>query len=142
MCISANYRLRPQTIFPGHQIDAKKVIAWVREHGSEYRGRPLTTVRGRQFRRIEHGGPLRTHAERPLVPARSSSRRHVGHRGDLPLRLLRTLLREPPDEPAPCPAASRDTYTPVRHRSSSPMAPRTCAAPSSARSFVAQLRRA
>ncbi|WP_372351122.1 alpha/beta hydrolase fold domain-containing protein [Streptomyces sp. KL116D] len=36
MCISANYRLRPQTIFPGHQIDAKKVIAWVREHGSEY----------------------------------------------------------------------------------------------------------
>lgn len=36
MCISANYRLRPQTTFPGHQIDAKKVIAWVREHGSEY----------------------------------------------------------------------------------------------------------
>ncbi|MFI1422947.1 alpha/beta hydrolase [Streptomyces sp. NPDC020731] len=27
VCISANYRLRPQTTFPGHQIDAKKVIA-------------------------------------------------------------------------------------------------------------------
>jgi hypothetical protein len=26
-CISANYRLRPRTTFPGHQIDAKKVIA-------------------------------------------------------------------------------------------------------------------
>lgn len=36
VCISANYRLRPQTTFPGHQIDAKKVIAWAREHGSEY----------------------------------------------------------------------------------------------------------
>ncbi|MEW2174869.1 alpha/beta hydrolase [Streptomyces sp. NPDC005406] len=40
LCISANYRLRPQTTFPGHQIDAKKVIAWVREHGSEYGADP------------------------------------------------------------------------------------------------------
>ncbi|MEB3961683.1 alpha/beta hydrolase [Streptomyces kunmingensis] len=40
VCISANYRLRPQTTFPGHQIDAKKVIAWVREHGSEYGADP------------------------------------------------------------------------------------------------------
>lgn len=40
MCVSANYRLRPQTTFPGHQIDAKKVIAWVREHGSEYGADP------------------------------------------------------------------------------------------------------
>lgn len=38
--ISANYRLRPQTDFPGHQIDAKKVIAWVREHGPEYGADP------------------------------------------------------------------------------------------------------
>ncbi|MER6115682.1 alpha/beta hydrolase [Streptomyces sp. NPDC001743] len=36
VCVSANYRLRPETTFPGHQIDAKKVIAWVREHGSAY----------------------------------------------------------------------------------------------------------
>ncbi|MEV0577955.1 alpha/beta hydrolase [Streptomyces sp. NPDC050392] len=40
LCISANYRLRPETTFPGHQIDAKKVIAWVREHGSEYGADP------------------------------------------------------------------------------------------------------
>ncbi|MFI9600903.1 alpha/beta hydrolase [Streptomyces sp. NPDC052043] len=40
VCISANYRLRPQTTFPGHQIDAKKVIAWVREHGVEYGADP------------------------------------------------------------------------------------------------------
>lgn len=40
VCISANYRLRPQTTFPGHQIDAKKVIAWVREHAPEYGADP------------------------------------------------------------------------------------------------------
>lgn len=40
VCISANYRLRPQTDFPGHQIDAKKVIAWAREHASEYGADP------------------------------------------------------------------------------------------------------
>ncbi|MET7495404.1 alpha/beta hydrolase [Streptomyces sp900116325] len=40
VCISANYRLRPQTDFPGHQIDAKKVIAWAREHAAEYGADP------------------------------------------------------------------------------------------------------
>jgi len=40
VCISANYRLRPQTSFPGHQIDAKKVIAWVREHAPAYGADP------------------------------------------------------------------------------------------------------
>lgn len=36
VCISANYRLRPETQYPGHQIDAKKLIAWAREHGHAY----------------------------------------------------------------------------------------------------------
>lgn len=36
VCISANYRLRPEAGYPDHQIDAKKVIAWVREHGRSY----------------------------------------------------------------------------------------------------------
>jgi acetyl esterase/lipase len=40
VCISANYRLRPETTFPGHQIDAKKVIAWAREHAPEYGADP------------------------------------------------------------------------------------------------------
>jgi acetyl esterase/lipase len=40
VCVSANYRLRPRTTFPGHQIDAKKVIAWVREHAPEYGADP------------------------------------------------------------------------------------------------------
>ena len=33
VCVSANYRLRPRTTFPGHLVDAKKAIAWVREQG-------------------------------------------------------------------------------------------------------------
>jgi acetyl esterase/lipase len=36
VCISANYRLSPAAKFPDHHIDAKKVVAWVREHGHEY----------------------------------------------------------------------------------------------------------
>jgi acetyl esterase/lipase len=42
VCVSANYRLRPETTFPGHQIDAKRVVAWVREHGAAYGADPST----------------------------------------------------------------------------------------------------
>lgn len=42
VCISANYRLSPAAAFPDHHIDAKKVIAWVREHGREYGADPST----------------------------------------------------------------------------------------------------
>lgn len=40
VCISANYRLWPQTSFPGHETDAKKVIAWAREHAHRYGADP------------------------------------------------------------------------------------------------------
>lgn len=36
VCVSADYRLRPKADFPDHLADAKKVIAWTREHGHEY----------------------------------------------------------------------------------------------------------
>ncbi|MFD2768082.1 Acetyl esterase/lipase [Micromonospora eburnea] len=42
VCISANYRLRPQAQHPDHLIDLKKVIAWVREHAHEYGADPAT----------------------------------------------------------------------------------------------------
>ena len=42
VCISANYRLSPAARFPDHLIDAKKVIAWVREHGYEFGADPTT----------------------------------------------------------------------------------------------------
>ena len=44
LCISANYRLRPAATFPDHLIDAKKVIAWAREHGREYGGDPALVL--------------------------------------------------------------------------------------------------
>jgi acetyl esterase/lipase len=40
VCISANYRLRPAVTFPDHLIDAKKVIAWAREHARDYGADP------------------------------------------------------------------------------------------------------
>jgi acetyl esterase/lipase len=40
VCVSANYRLLPDSRFPDHLVDAKKVIAWVREHGHEYGADP------------------------------------------------------------------------------------------------------
>ena len=36
VCISANYRLKPEAAFPDHVVDLKKVIAWVRTHPDEY----------------------------------------------------------------------------------------------------------
>lgn len=42
LCISANYRLRPATSFPGHLIDVKKVLAWVQVEAAAYGGDPAT----------------------------------------------------------------------------------------------------
>ncbi|OIV38712.1 esterase [Mangrovactinospora gilvigrisea] len=44
VCISANYRLRPAFSHPDHLIDAKKVIAWAREHAAEYGADPAAGV--------------------------------------------------------------------------------------------------
>ncbi|MEV5571885.1 alpha/beta hydrolase [Spirillospora sp. NPDC052269] len=42
VCVSANYRLRPQAQHPDHLIDLKKILAWVREHAHEYGADPST----------------------------------------------------------------------------------------------------
>lgn len=42
VCVSANYRLRPQAQHPDHLIDLKKIIVWVREHAHEYGADPST----------------------------------------------------------------------------------------------------
>ncbi|MGN5635116.1 alpha/beta hydrolase [Streptomyces sp. AC154] len=44
VCISANYRLRPDFPHPAHLIDAKKVIAWARAHATEYGAAPGAAV--------------------------------------------------------------------------------------------------
>ena len=40
VCVSINYRLAPQGTFPDHLVDAKRALAWVREHIAEYGGDP------------------------------------------------------------------------------------------------------
>ena len=42
VCVSANYRLGKAGGFPDPVIDAKTVIAWVREHGREYGADPAS----------------------------------------------------------------------------------------------------
>lgn len=44
VCVSAGYRLRPAASFPGHLVDAKAAIAWVREHAGHYGADPATLV--------------------------------------------------------------------------------------------------
>ncbi|MFZ0976592.1 MAG: alpha/beta hydrolase [Solirubrobacteraceae bacterium] len=44
VCISADYRLRRAGRFPASQIDAKRAIAWVREHAGEYGADPSLLV--------------------------------------------------------------------------------------------------
>lgn len=40
VCVSANYRLRRQADYPANQVDAKRVLAWVRAHGRAYGADP------------------------------------------------------------------------------------------------------
>jgi acetyl esterase/lipase len=40
LCVAINYRLSPREAFPGHIIDVKKAIAWIRENIGEYGGNP------------------------------------------------------------------------------------------------------
>jgi len=40
VCVSPNYRLSPDATFPDPLVDVKRVIAWIREHASEYGGDP------------------------------------------------------------------------------------------------------
>ena len=38
VCVAINYRLSPKATFPDHLIDAKRALAWIREHIGEYGG--------------------------------------------------------------------------------------------------------
>ncbi|MFB9660458.1 alpha/beta hydrolase [Glycomyces mayteni] len=40
VCVSANYRLRPDAGYEDHVTDVKRVIAWIREHGREWGADP------------------------------------------------------------------------------------------------------
>jgi len=38
LCVAANYRLSPKVRFPEHLLDAKRALAWIRQHAGEYGG--------------------------------------------------------------------------------------------------------
>jgi acetyl esterase/lipase len=40
VCVAINYRLSPKATWPAHIVDAKKAVAWVKEHIAEYGGDP------------------------------------------------------------------------------------------------------
>jgi acetyl esterase/lipase len=40
VCVAINYRLSPRDTWPAHIIDAKKAVAWVKEHIAEHGGDP------------------------------------------------------------------------------------------------------
>ena len=44
VCISADYRVRRAGRFPASQVDAKRAIAWVRQHAGEYGADPSLLV--------------------------------------------------------------------------------------------------
>jgi acetyl esterase/lipase len=40
VCVAVNYRLSPKATWPDHMVDAKRAMAWVKEHIAEYGGDP------------------------------------------------------------------------------------------------------
>jgi acetyl esterase/lipase len=40
VCVAINYRLSPKATWPDHIVDAKRALAWVKEHIAEYGGDP------------------------------------------------------------------------------------------------------
>ena len=40
VCVAANYQLSPRVQFPGHLVDCKLALKWIREHVAEYGGDP------------------------------------------------------------------------------------------------------
>jgi acetyl esterase/lipase len=40
VCVAINYRLSPKATWPDHIIDAKRAVAWVKEHIDDYGGDP------------------------------------------------------------------------------------------------------
>lgn len=44
VCVSINYRLSPKVTWPGHLVDCKRALHWVREHIADYGGDPSLVI--------------------------------------------------------------------------------------------------
>ena len=114
VCVSANYRLAPNGSYLDQLEDAKRVIAWVREHGHHF-GADLDRLFVAGSSAGAHlASTAASTAGRPRLAAGVRGRGHVGHGRRRALRLLRLrwtpVMRGPP---------RTRTSMPTRRRSSS-----------------------
>ena len=87
VCVAINYRLSPKATWPDHIVDAKRAVAWVKEHIADVRGR------SRPSSRSAGGRPAATCA-RCWLSARGTPRSSRGSRSADTVRAgLRALLR-------------------------------------------------
>ena len=133
VCISANYRLRPQAQLAEHLADARRAIAWVRANGPEYGADPTTLVvagssAGAHLAALVALGPTGPEQAGPRVSGAVCLYGYYGPYYDADPGAW------PPSAPIACDASvappffvahgDRDSYVPVEH----------------ARAFVAHLR--
>ena len=125
VCISADYRLRRAGRFPASQVDAKRAIAWARQHAGEYGADPSLLVVAGDSAGAHLASMAALTANDPVFQPGLRGCRHVGQRRRLPLR----LLREPATSRGPCRHRRAPTFAPTRPRSSSRMATTTPSSP-------------
>lgn len=87
LCISANYRLRRAAEFPNPLVDAKRAIAWAREHADDFGADASQVYLGRLFRRRTPGRFRRAHAQPTAVPAGFRGRQDRNRRCHFHLRI-------------------------------------------------------
>ena len=81
VCVAINYRLSPKATWPDHIVDAKRAVAWVKEHIARLRGRPVVRRGQRWIGRRPPLRPAGPECGRPRLPARV---RGGGHRRSRP----------------------------------------------------------
>ena len=124
VCISADYRLRRAGRFPASQIDAKRAIAWARQHAAEYGADPsLLVVAGNSA-----GAHL---ASMAALTANDPVFQPGFEDADTSVSAAVCLYgfygnRDPA---GPLPSSPRPTFAPTRPRSSSRMATATPSSP-------------
>ena len=137
VCISADYRVRRAGRFPASQVDAKRAIAWVRQHAGEYGADPSLLVVAGGSAGAHLASMAGADGERPC---RSSPASRMPTRRSAPPSAS-TASTEPATSRGPCRHRRAPTFAPTRPRSSSRMATTTPSSPAaSAESFVDALR--
>ena len=93
VCISADYRLRRAGRFPASQIDAKRAIAWARQHAAEYGADPSLLAVAGDSAGAHLASMAALTANDPVFQPGFEDADTVGQRRCLPVRLLREPRR-------------------------------------------------